>query len=317
LLDALEELMYDATAGDPISGLKWTHKSLRAVGQQLRRQGYPISAPTVARLLRERDYALRVNQKKLAGQQVAGRDEQFLYIAKLRTAFLRQRQPVISVDTKKKELIGRFKQPGRQWRRAPHGVLIYDFRSDATGMAIPYGIYDLGRNQGYVVIGTSHDTPAFAVASIRSWWIRAGRNAYPGQTKLLVEADCGGSNGNRGWAWKARLQDFANEFSLTITVTHYPTGASKWNPIEHRCFNLISGNWAGQPLESYETVLKHIRTTKSTTGFHCQACLDKKAYATGIKLLPEEVARLRIERHKVFPHWNYTIHPCIERCRRS
>jgi hypothetical protein len=299
--------MGDATAGDPITGLKWTHKSLRAVAQQLKRQGYTISAPSVARLLGERDYALRVNRKKLAGKQVPGRDAQFLYIAELRAEFLQQHRPVISVDTKKKELIGRFKQPGQQWRRAPHEVRMYDFPGEASGIAIPYGIYDVGRNQGYLVIGTSHDTPAFAVAAIRSWWIQVGRKAYPGQRHLLIEADCGGSNGNRCRAWKARLRDLAGEFGLTITVTHYPTGASKWNPIEHRCFNLISGNWAGQPLESYETVLKSIRTTKSATGFRCRARLDKAVYATGIKIPSGEVASLRLEQHKVFPHWNYTI----------
>ncbi len=301
--------MIDATAGDPITGLRWTHKSLRAVACELERQGYCISVPTVARLLRDRDYALRVNRKKLAGKQAEGRDEQFLYLAELRTAFLQQQHPVISVDTKKRELIGRFKQPGQQWRRAPHEVLIYDFRSSALGIAIPYGIYDVGRNRGYVVVGTSPDTSEFAVAAIRSWWSNVGGKLYPGQTELLIEADCGGSNGNRCWAWKARLQEFASEYGLTITVTHYPTGASKWNPIEHRCFNLISGNWAGQPLENYETVLKYIRTTKSESGFRCQARLDKRVYATGIKISPEEVTSLCIEKHKVFPHWNYTIRP--------
>jgi hypothetical protein len=312
LLAVLDELMRDATAGDPISGLKWTHKSLRAVARELGRHGYPLSIPTVARLLRERNYALRVNRKKLAGKQAPGRDEQFLYIAEQRAAFLQQHRPVISVDTKKKELIGRFKQPGQQWRRTPHEVLVHDFRSDAVGLAIPYGIYDVGRNQGYLVIGVSHDTPEFAVAVIRSWWREIGQKAYPGERQLLIEADGGGSNGNRCRAWKARLQDLADEFDLTITVTHYPTGASKWNPIEHRCFNLISGNWAGQPLESYETMLKYIRTTKSATGFRCQARLDKKVYATGVKISPEEVASFHIEKHEVFPHWNYTIRPRLK-----
>lgn len=301
--------MRDATAGDPISGLKWTHKSLRTLVGELRRQGYRISAPSIARLLRESGYALRVNRKKLAGKQAAGRDQQFLYLAQQRAEFLQQKRPVISVDTKKKELIGRFKRTGKQWRPTRHEVLIYDFRSDAIGIAIPYGIYDVGRNQGYLVVGTSHDTPEFAVAAIRWWWIYVGRQAYRDQTALLIEADCGGSNGNRCWAWKARLQDLADEFGLTITVTHYPTGASKWNPIEHRCFNLISGNLAGQPLDSYETLLKHIRTTKSATGFRCHARLDKKDYATGVKISPKEMASLRIVKHDVFPHWNYTIYP--------
>jgi Rhodopirellula transposase DDE domain len=311
LLDTLDELMRDATAGDPITGLKWTHQSLRAVAWELERQGYAISAPRVARLLRARDYSFSVNRKRLAGKQAPGRDEQFLYLAQQRAASLRQRRPVISVATKKKELIGNFKQPGRQWRQSAHEVWMYDFPSDAIGIAIPYGIYDVGRNQGYIVIGTSHATPQFAVAAIRSWWIAVGRKAYPGQTELLIEADCGGSNGNRCLAWKAHLQDFADEFGLRITVTHYPTGASKWNPIEHRCFNLLSGNWAGQPLDSYETVLKHIRATKSTTGFGCKARLDKKVYATGVKISPEEAAGLRLVEHQVFPLWKYTVCPRI------
>jgi len=309
--------MRDATAGDPISGLKWTHKSLRTVARALRRQGYTISAPPAARLLREGDYALRVNRKKLAGKQAPGRDQQFLYIAELRAAFLEQQRPVISVDTKQKELSGCFKPPGHQWRRAAHEVLMYDFRSDALRRATPYGIYDVGRNQGYVVVGLSHDTPQFAVAAIRSWGVNVGRKVYPGQTEMLIEADCGGSNGNRCWVWQARLQDFADEVALTITVTHYPTGASQWNPIEHRCFTLISGNWAGQPLESYETMLKYIRTTKSGAGFRCQARWDKKVYTTGIKISPEEGASLHIEKHEMFPHWHYTIRPQLKPCHGS
>jgi len=178
-----------------------------------------------------------------------------------------------------------------------------------VGKAIPYGIYDLGRNEGYVVVGISHDTPTFAVTAIQSWWLTIGKIGYPECTHLLIEADCGGSNGNRSRVWKARLQDFANESGLKITVTHFPTGASKWNPIEHRMFNLISKNWEGQPLLSYETVLKYIRTTTSTSGFCCKARLDRKNYETGIKVSPEEEKCMKIRPHKVFPDWNYTIHP--------
>jgi hypothetical protein len=303
--------MRDTTAGDPISGLKWTHKSLRALARALARRGYAVSAPTISRLLQLRAYSLRVNQKRLAGKQSPGRDEQFRYIAQRRKTFLHRGWPVISVDTKKKELIGLFKHPGRQWRRTPHAVLIYDFPSDAVGKAIPYGIYDVGRNKGYVVVGVSHDTPEFAVRALRSWWVRVGRKVYPDHTQLLLEADCGGSNGNRCLAWKARLQDFANEFGLTITVTHYPTGASKWNPIEHRMFNLISANWAGQPLESYETVLKYLKTTRSTSDFQCLARIDTKSYATGGKVSREEAANLCVRSHRLFPHWNYTIRPSV------
>jgi hypothetical protein len=301
--------MRDTTAGDPISGVKWTHKSLRALARELARRGYAVSAPTISRLLQLRAYSLRVNHKRLAGKQSPGRNEQFQYIAQRRKTFLRRGWPVISVDTKKKELIGLFKHPGRQWRRTPHAVLIYDFPSDAVGKAIPYGIYDVGRNKGYVVVGVSHDTPAFAVRAIRSWWVSVGRKIYLDHTQLLIEADCGGSNGNRCRAWKAQLQDFATEFGLTITVTHYPTGASKWNPIEHRMFNLISANWAGQPLESYETALKYLKTTRSTTGFECRARLDLKSYPTGRQVSQEEAASLCMRRHRLFPHWNYTIRP--------
>jgi DDE family transposase len=303
--------MRDATAGDPISGLKWTHKSLRAVAGELVRQGYEVSAPTVSRLLRDRKYSLRVNHKRLAGKQSPGRDEQFQYIARQRKAFLRRGHPVISVDTKKKELIGRCKNPGLEWRQAPHDVYMYDFPSTAVGKAIPYGIYDISRNAGYVVVGVSHDTPEFAVRAIRSWWINVGRKVYTPHRQLLIEADCGGSNGNRCHAWKIRLQALADEFGLTITVTHYPTGASKWNPIEHRMFNLISANWRGQPLESYGTLLKHLKTTRSTVGFQCRVRLDPKNYVPGHKTSKADVARLRVRTHRLFPHWNYTIQPRV------
>jgi Rhodopirellula transposase DDE domain len=303
--------MHDATAGDPISGCKWTPESLRAVAGELVRQGYEVSAPTVGRLLRDRKYSLRVNHKRLAGKQSPGRDEQFQYIARQRKAFLRRGHPVLSVDTKKKELVGRFKNPGQQWRQAPHDVAMYDFPSTAVGKAIPYGIYDVGRNKGYVVVGVSHDTPEFAVRAIRSWWVNVGRKVYAPHRQLLIEADCGGSNGNRCHAWKVQLQAFADEFGLTITVTHYPTGASKWNPIEHRMFNLISANWSGQPLESYETLLKHLKTTRSTTGFQCLARMDTKNYIPGRKTAKAHIACLRARTHRLFPHWNYTIQPHV------
>lgn len=301
--------MRDATAGDPITGLKWTHKSLRALARQLQRHAHQISAPTVGRLLAERGYALRANQKQRASKQSPGRDEQFGYIAELRAMFLKRKRPVISVDSKKRELVGQFKQRGQQWRQSAHSVLIYDFRSDAVGIAIPYGIYDVRRNRGYIVVGTAHDTAQFAVAAIRSWWLQVARTSYPHARHLLIEADCGGSNASTSRVWKEGLQNLADEFALTITVTHYPTGASKWNPIEHRCFNLISGNWAGQPLDSYETILKFIRSTRSTTGFRCRARLDKREYPTGIKISQQQVDAWRIDKHTLFPQWNYTVKP--------
>jgi hypothetical protein len=304
----LDTVVQDATAGDPISGLKWTHKSLRKISRALRVR-YPLSAPTISRLLRLGRYSLRVNRKRLAGRQSPGRDEQFGYITRVRQAFLRQQRPVISVDTKKKELVGNFRNPGRVWGQEVREVNMYDFPGQANGKAVPYGVYDVGRNRGYVSVGRSHDTPEFAVAAIRAWWLAVGRHAYPEQRHLLIEADCGGSNGNRSSAWKVRLQALADEFGLHITVTHYPTGASKWNPIEHRMFNLISANWAGHPLESYETILKHIRTTRSAGGFRCRARVDTKVYPSPSSVSREDATHLRVRPHKLFPHWNYTLTP--------
>lgn len=309
MLKRLEELLAEATAGDPISGLKWTHQSLRKLAWALARQGYTLSPPTLSRLLRQQNYSLKVNHKRMAGQQAEGRDKQFRYIVRQRQAFARQHWPVISGDAKKKELIGNFKQPGTEWRRKRREVNLYDFASDAAGKAIPYGIYDLARNEGYVSVGVTHETPQFAVAAIRWWWRSYGRKFYPGAARLLMLADCGGGNGNRCRVWKAGLEDFARESGLRITVTHYPTGASKWNPIEHRMFNLISANWAGHPLESYETVLKHLRTTQSSTDFCCKARLDKRSYDIAVKVSPQEAACIRLRPHQLFPHWNYTIYP--------
>jgi len=301
--------MVEDTAGDPISGLKWTHKSLRKIQGSLAKEGYPISPPTVSRLLQGRDYSLQVNHKRIAGKQQPGRDEQFGYIVRWRQAYLRRGWPVISVDAKKRELIGNFKNPGRAWRQERREVNMYDFPSLAQGKAIPYGIYDIGQNQGFVSVGNSHNTPEFAGAAIRTWWLTMGQLIYPGQKLLLIEADSGGSNSSRSRVWKVGLQQLADEFGLIITVTHYPTGASKWNPIEHRMFNLISANWAGEPLESYETILNHIRTTTSTTGFCCQAQLDTTEYELKKKVSNKDFDGLCLRSHERFPQWNYTIYP--------
>ena len=308
LLIALETLLADETAGDPISGLKWTHKSLRKIQKALASE-YGVSLPTISRLLQAQDYSLRVNHKRLAGKPSPDRDKQFRYLVRWRQAYLRRQWPVISVDTKKSELIGNFKQVGQEWRQQRREVNIYDFLSLAQGKAIPYGIYDIGHNQGYMVVGTSHDTAEFAVAAIRSWWLHLGRARYPGHTHLLIQADGGGSNGNRPRLWRVKLQALADEFGLTITVNHYPPGASKWNLVEHRMFNLISGNWAGRPLDSYETILNYIRTTTSTTGFSCQAVLDTTVYETGITVPVEALDQLYLRPHRRFPKWNYTIYP--------
>ena len=308
-MKTLEELLEDATAGDPITGLKWTHRSLRTLSQALRRRGIRLTEKTIARLLRQRDFSLRTNRKRLAGTDDPERDRQFRYLTRMRRLYLALGLPVISVDTKKKEWVGNFKNPGRCWRRQPRDVLDHDFPRWAVGRAILYGIFDGASNEGYVVVGTSHETPAFAVAAIRRWWVVVGRRRYPKARRLLIQADSGGANSCRKWVWKVALQRLADEFGLIITVTHYPTGASKCNPIEHRMFSLISGNWAGEPLVSYETVLKYIRTTRSEAGFHCRACLDAKPYPTGLKAKPEEKARVRLKPRKVLPRWNYTIWP--------
>lgn len=308
-MKALDEVMVEDTAGDPISGLKWTHKSLRKIQGALDKEGYPLSPPTISRLLQARDYSQQVNHKRVAGKQHLDRDEQFRYIVRWRQAYLCCRRPVISVDAKKRELIGNFKNAGRAWRQERREVNMYDFPSLAQVKAIPYGIYDIGQNQGFVSVGTSHNTPEFAVAAIRTWWLTMGQLAYPGQKSLLIEADSGGSNSSRSRVWKMGLQQLADEFGLIITVTHYPTGASKWNPIEHRMFNLISANWAGKPLDSYETILNHIRTTTSTTGFWCQAQLDTTKYALKKKVSNKDFDALHVRPHKRFPKWNYTIYP--------
>jgi Rhodopirellula transposase DDE domain len=236
-------------------------------------------------------------------------ERQFRYLVRLRKLYRTLGWPVISVDTKKKEWIGDFKNPGRCWRREDREVLDHDFPSWAVGRAIPYGIYDLAFDDGLVVVGTSHETPSFAVAAIRRWWLEVGRWRYFGRRRLLIEADAGGANAATKWEWKVALQGLADEFDLIITVTHYPPGASKWNPIDHRMFSLISANWAGEPLVSYETMLGYIRRTRSSKGFHCRACLDETDYPTGYKVTPEEKARVRLKPRPVLPKWNYTIWP--------
>jgi len=305
----LEELLQDATAGDPITGLKWTHRSLRNLSKALRRRGIALAENTIARLLRQRDFSLRTNRKRLAGTHDPERDRQFRYLTRVRRRYLARGWPVISVDTKKKEWVGNFKNPGRCWRRQPRDVLDHDFPRWAIGRAIIYGIFDIGSNDGYAVVGTSHETPEFAVAAIRRWWVVVGRRRYPQGRRLLIQADGGGANSSRTWAWKVALQRLADEFGLILTVTHYPPGASKWNPIDHRMFSLISANWAGEPLVSYEVVLNYLRTTRSETGFRCRACLDTKPYPLGQKVKPDERALVQLQPRRVLPQWNYTIWP--------
>jgi hypothetical protein len=292
-----------------MTGLKWTRKTLRALARALRRQGFKVGFVTLRRLLRKLRYAIRVNRKRLTKEAHPERDRQMRYVVRLRRRFLQAGQVALSVDTKKRELVGNFKQAGGTWRRAPLPVLEYDYPSQAEGVAIPYGIYDLATQEGCVVIGTSHQTPEFAVAALRRWWVKLGRFRHATERDWLIEADCGNPNSPRSWRWKFGLQQLADEFSVRITVTHVPPGASKWNPVEHRLFSQISGNWVGQPLINYETVLKFIRRTKTDTGLRCRAYLDKTDYPTGLGLTATQKAQLNLSPHRVLPEWNYTIKP--------
>jgi hypothetical protein len=302
-------LLKDTVAGDPVSGLKWTHRSLRQLRKALRRRGIRLALGTIARLLRARGFSLRTCRKQQAHTQDPDRDRQFRCIIRMRKLYLAKGLPVISVDTKKKEWVGNFKNAGRCWRRGDRKVLDHDYPSWALGQAIPVGIYDVSHNDGYVVVGTSHDTAAFITAAIHRWWRVVGQRRYAGARRLLLEMDGGGANDPRKWLWKVALQRLADETGLIIVVTHFPSGASKWNPIEHRMFSPISGNWAGEPLDSYETILKYIRTTRTESGFRCRACLDRKDYPARQRASPEDKAQVRLKPRRVLPKWNYTIWP--------
>jgi hypothetical protein len=308
-LKALEKILQDATAGDPISGLKWTRKTTRKLAEELKEKGFQVGYTTIPRLARKLRYTLRSNQKRLSRKQDERRDEQMRHLLRMRRRFLKRKLPVLSIDCKKKELIGQFRNPGRTWRQQPIPVLETDFPSDAKGKAVPYGIYDVGNNEGYMVVGVSHETAEFAMNAIQRWWLEIGQARYPGCHQLLLQADSGGANACDSWLWKAALQTLADRFDLTITVNHYPTGASKWNLIEHRMFCIISENWAGQPLDSYETMLKFIRTSKTQTGFRCLAYFDRRKYQTRQKLSQEERANLNLHSYRPLPEWNYTIKP--------
>lgn len=302
--------MKHETAGDPMSGMKWTHRTTEKIAAQLRSLKIDVSPRTVAKLLIEMGFSLRVNHKKLSNGSPEQRDEQFTKIAELRERFAAAGSPVISVDTKKKEMVGNFKNPGVAWCREPIAVKDHDFRSEAEGMAIPYGVYDVHANRGTLFVGMSYDTPQFAVESIERWWRSEGKNRYPDSPKLAILADGGGSNGARCRAWKVGLQrELCDRHQLTVTVAHYPPGTSKWNPIEHRLFSEISKNWAGQPLESYETVLNFIRTTETRTGLIVKGTLLDGDYPTGIKISDAQMAGVNLRQHRVLPTWNYTLVP--------
>lgn len=292
-----------------MGGLRWTHKTTRNLAAALKRRGIDVSHVTVGRLLGEMKYSLRTNRKRLAKTSDPDRDRQFRLLTRRRSRFECENWPMISIDCKKKELLGNFKNPGTTWRRDAREVLDHDFPSWADGRAIPFGVYDIANNKGFVVVGVSRETPAFVVGAIRSWWMAEGRRKYDGATRLGIECDCGGGNGPRLWTWKVGLQALADEFGLTITVGHFPPGASKWNLIEHRMFSLISANWAGEPLTSYEIILKFLRATRSTTGFRCRATLDKTIYPKKAPVTDEQKAAVQVVFHQVLPKWNYTIQP--------
>lgn len=310
MIAGIEDLMQHDVAGDPCSGLKWTRRTTRKIATELRTLAIQVSPRTVARLLKDLDFSLRGNRKQLSRGSGPDRNEQFAYLSGQRTSFAARALPVVSVDAKKKELVGNFKNAGTAWSRTPELVNDHDFRSDAVGMASPYGIYDERANRGAVFVGTSHDTPEFAAENITRWWEAEGRERYPGATELLVLADGGGSNGPRNRAFKATLQTrLCDVHGLRITVCHYPTGASKWNPIEHRLFSEISKNWAGCPLRSYETMINHISTTRTETGLRVTAQLVTQQYAKGVKIPDAVMATLDIRPHEIQPLRNYTIHP--------
>jgi len=313
LVPALLGLVEPDERGDPMSPLRWTTKSLRTLAGELTRQGHPVSAPTVGRLLRKNGFSLQASTKTLEGRQHPGRDAQFRYISEQAGEHQAAGQPVVSVDTKKKEYLGQLPNPGRQWRPQGDPVQVEDHSFFFTGpdvpRAIPYGIYDLAADRGWVNVGVDHDTSAFAVASIRRWWQARGRGDYPSATRLLITADAGGSNSYRYRMWKAELADFAAETGLAVTVCHFPPGTSKWNKIEHRLFSHITMNWRGRPLTSHEVVVSTIAATRTRTGLRVEAALDTRAYPLGVSVSAEYVSTLPITPHVRHGTWNYTIRP--------
>jgi hypothetical protein len=311
LLSDLERLVDPDTRGDPMSPLKWTSKSLRNLAAALCALGHRIGHDSVAALLKTLGYSLQGNRKTLEGSHHVDRDAQFLHIAETVKAAITAGQPAISVDTKKKELVGDFKNGGREYRPAgsPEPVRVHDFIDPKLGRAAPYGVYDIADDKGWVSVGIDHDTAAFAVNTIRSWWITMGRSRYPRARTLTITADGGGSNGSRVRLWKVELQKLADELGLTVAVLHLPPGTSKWNKIEHRLFSFISRNWRGRPLTDYRTIVELIGATTSTAGLTVRCQLDENLYPSGIKVSDEEMAELNILRDDFHGEWNYTIKP--------
>jgi hypothetical protein len=309
VVEALEALVSPETRGDPMSPLRWTTKSLNQLVKGLYSAGFVVGRTTVARLLKQAGYRLQATFKTKEGAQHPDRDAQFRHVNAVAEMFLAAGEPVISVDTKKKELVGEYANKGREWQ--PKGELVavngHDF---PTGVpkAIPYGVYDVGADDGFVAVGVDHDTAAFAVNAIRSWWYNVGRRRYRGARRLLVTADCGGSNGNRLWAWKARLAELAAETGLEITVCHFPPGTSKWNRVEHRLFSFISINWRGRPLTDYEVVVQTIAATTTQSGLTVEAVLDTNTYPIGVKVSLAEQKAVPLQRFTFHGEWNYRLH---------
>ena len=311
LVDTLESMIEDQTRGDPESPLRWICKSTRAIAKQLGRQRHRVSHTKVAQLLHDLAYSLQSNRKTEEGNDHPDRDAQFRHINAAVKRHLAPGLPVISVDTKKKELIGNYHNAGQQWLpgKRPKKVKGHDFPSPDVPRAYPYGVYDLGRNAGFVNVGTDHDTGAFAVASIRGWWRQEGRRLYPKADRILITADGGGSNGWRLRLWKVELQKLADETGLCLSVCHFPPGTSKWNKVEHRLFSFISSNWRGEPLRDYETVVQLIAKTTTAKGLKVTCRLDRRKYPTGRKVTDEEMKHIHIERNKFHGEWNYVIKP--------
>jgi transposase len=307
----LERLIDPVTRGDPESPLRWTCKSIRKLAEELRRMGHAISHRIVAELLHESGYSLQANRKTIEGKGHPDRNAQFEHINRKVRAVLKAGEPVISVDAKKKELIGDFKNAGREWRPEgdPEPVRVYDFIISGLGRVTPYGIFDMAHNAGWVNVGTDHDTSAFAVESIRRWWGSMGRAQYPEAKRLLITADGGGSNGSRVRLWKLELQRLASETGLRISVCHFPPGTSKWNKIEHRLFSFISQNWRGRPLVSHEVIVNLISATTTETGLKVACELDRNSYPSGIKVSKQDMAGISLRKDKFHGEWNYTILP--------
>ena len=311
IIVALESLVDPVTRGDPESPLRWTSKSTRKLSIELGEQGYALSPQKVGQLLQDIGYSLQATRKTTEGAQHPDRNEQFEYINKRVDSHQARGAPVISVDSKKKELVGDFKNGGREWqpKGKPTAVRVHDFLDRDLGKAIPYGVYDIGKDLGWVNVGVDHDTPAFAVESIWQWWWRMGRRAYPDVDELLITADGGGSNSSRARAWKTELQKLADRTQLVIGVSHFPPGTSKWNKIEHRLFSHITENWRGRPLVDHETIVQLIGNTRTTKGLRVKSRLDIREYPSGVRINEDEMSQLNIVRDPFHGEWNYTIFP--------